>query len=176
MPPTSLPKYTERSAVVSDCGRYRYVLSRSWGGGDTLVWCMLNPSRADGTIDDRTLARCVGYARAWNYGGLVLVNLFALRSTDPAALVSAADPVGPDNDRHLVEQASGRRVVCAWGATVTGSRRPTLRDRPGEVLRLLRPVAAELCCLGLTSGGEPLHPLRLKADLRPVPFAGRDRA
>lgn len=165
-------KYLEAAATLSPCGAYRYTLGRAWGEGETLVWCMLNPSRADATADDRTLTRCVGFARAWGCGSLVLVNLFALRSTDPAALVAAADPVGPDNDRHLAEQAAGRRVVCAWGATAAGSRRPTLRDRAGEVLRLLRPAAAELCCLGLSAGGHPLHPLRLPADRTPRPYPG----
>lgn len=161
----------EKAAVLSDCGTYRYVLTREWDAGRPAVAvCMLNPSTADATADDPTIRRCVGFARGWGYGRLVVVNLFALRATDPAALRLAADPVGPDNDGHLVEQCSGRVVVCAWGATAGKWPSPRIRERPAVVRRLL--AGADLRHLGLTGGGHPKHPLYLPAGATLQQFTG----
>jgi hypothetical protein len=46
-----------------------------------------------------------------------MLNLFAYRATDPHVLKSVADPVGPDNGRHLLEVCrQAALVVCCWGA------------------------------------------------------------
>lgn len=127
----------------------------------------LNPSTADATHDDPTLRRCVRFARDWGFGGLVLANLFALRSTDPAALRHAADPVGPDNDRHLRRLSrSADLTVAAWGT------HGALFDRDLAVLPLLHNPH----CLALTRCGRPKHPLYLPATLRPVAFRPRHAA
>src|SRR5262249_19438175 len=108
-----------RATVLSPCRAYRYVLWRTWGGvgADYAAVVRLNPSSADEKPGDPTVRRCVGFARRWGYGALCLVNLFALRATDPAALKAHAAPVGPDNDRWLIEAARGAAVVvAAWGA------------------------------------------------------------
>jgi hypothetical protein len=80
---------------------------------------MLNPSTADASQDDPTIRRCIGFARQWGCGRLVVLNLFAFRATDPADLKRAADPVGPENrawfDRTLVDDLVGGPVVCGWG-------------------------------------------------------------
>jgi hypothetical protein len=78
---------------------------------------MLNPSTADATEDDPTIRRCVGFARRERCGVLEVVNLFAFRATNPQALRSAPDPVGPANDR-FIEKAVERAdlIVVAWGA------------------------------------------------------------
>jgi hypothetical protein len=42
-----------------------------------------------------------------------MLNLFAYRATDPRVLRTVADPVGPDNDRHLLEVCRrAALVVC----------------------------------------------------------------
>jgi hypothetical protein len=156
-----------RSAMLSDCGMYRYALTRHWGDfdGSTPNFIMLNPSVADSSIDDPTARRCVNYARSWGYAGLVITNLFALRSTDPRALRTAADPIGPDNDRHLVEQARpAPLVVCGWG------NHGPLRGRAAAVLGLFRREGIALHCLRLSKDGHPCHPLYLPGDLKPIPF------
>ena len=150
----------------SPCRTWRYWLRRSWDAElEPLVVIGLNPSTADENYDDPTVRRCVNYARAWGHGGLVMLNIFAYRSTDPAGLTApGVSPVGAENDQALIEQTMGRRVVCAWG--VHGK----LLDRGAEVLRLINPGAKEVLCLGVTKEGYPKHPLYLRADLKPIPY------
>src|SRR5437870_2889354 len=88
----------ERDAKISDCGRYRYTLTRRVGVGGPLVWVMLNPSTADAEVDDPTIRRVMKFTEASDCGLAIVVNLFALRSPSPKALRGHADPVGPDND------------------------------------------------------------------------------
>lgn len=92
------PNEVERFAVLSDDGRYRYRLDRSWASVPPMVMLWLNPSTADDASDDPTVRRGMGFARAAGCGRLVVVNLFGWRATDPAELRRVADPVGPDND------------------------------------------------------------------------------
>lgn len=149
------------SAVISPCGQYRYQLTRD---GDLAaahgpaVFIMLNPSTADAEHDDPTIRRCRGFAHTWGCNGIRVVNLYALRSTDPAALWQNANPVGPDNDRWLVEAArDAGEVVCAWGAQAR-------LDRVEQVVTLLMVFAGlRLKCLGVTKSGAPRHPLYVPA-------------
>jgi hypothetical protein len=134
-------------ADLSPCGTYRYLLGRRIGGGDRVgLWVMLNPSTADANEDDATIRRCIGFARREGCGLLEVVNLFAYRATDPAALRLADDPVGPAND-HFISKAVERAalVVVAWGAL----RRPLARrlgGRRGDPRQLAcpRPAGAVL--------------------------------
>lgn len=163
------------TAVFSPCMTYRYLLTRDLAEPDllaeaqgvtpaTCLFLMLNPSTADHELPDRTITRCMGFARSWGYNRLEVANLFALRSTDPAALKTHRDPVGPLNDTHIVEAA--RRadlVVCAWG------QHGAFVNRATAVLHLLRP--RQLHHLKLSKDGQPGHPLYLRAELKPQPWA-----
>ncbi|MFB1066460.1 DUF1643 domain-containing protein [Natrinema sp. H-ect4] len=153
-------------AVLSDCGEYRYRLSRTWDvEKPTLAWLMLNPSTADASEDDPTIRRCINFAKGWGYGSLVVVNLFALRTPDPSNLRDHPDPVGPENDEHLrdvCEQAE--KVVAAWGAN--GS----FNDRALEVAEALE---SELFALDTTKDGHPVHPLYQPADAEPEQWTVR---
>ena len=163
------PAQVQRSAVISDCGRYRYELRREWAPGPTAVFVMLNPSSADAEIDDPTIRRLAGangFARHCGCGSLLVVNLYALRSADPAALWDADDPVGPDNDRHLwsaaaTAMATGGPLVGAWGANAKPERIAAVLAIPGM---------DRLQALDVTKAGQPKHPLYLRADLTPQPW------
>lgn len=146
-------------AVLSEDGVYRYRLIRSWGEGDRCVWVMLNPSTADDEVDDPTIRRCMGFARSWGFDGMEVVNLFALRATNPRTLQSHPDPRGSDNDAFVHDAMIDRRLtVVAWGshplAAIEGIRWAEIARRSG----------AELRCLGTTKHGAPRHPLYVKAD------------
>jgi hypothetical protein len=159
------------SSTSSDAGFssdkvYRYWLRRVWDRSKPLaVFVLLNPSTADAFKNDPTAARCEAYARRWGCGGYVIVNLFALRSTDPAGLYTHDDPVGPEADRYLrLFAKDAHYLVCGWG------NRGTFRERAAAVLKLLGDVGAEPLCLQMTGTGQPQHPLYLRADLFPSRF------
>lgn len=152
----------KKSAVISKCGNYRYELRRIWDESKPLaLFVGLNPSTADAEVEDNTSRVCINYAKRWGYGGLLLGNLFAFRSTDQAALFKAADPIGPGNDKALAAlQDQTALVICAWGA----SGRHLARDR--AVLDRLR----DPHCLVRLKSGAPGHPLYKKADLQPIRY------
>lgn len=151
----------KNGALFSPCRTYRYVLQREWGyTGVNAVFIGLNPSTADETKDDPTIRRCIGYAKAWHCDGLIMLNLFAFRATDPNVMRAAADPVGPDNDKWL-KRLCGFTAVAAWGT------HGTYRNRENEVRALL----PNLHCLKLTKDGHPAHPLYLPKTLKPIAWS-----
>lgn len=153
----------ERDAVISADFLYRYRLTRSWGPGKQVVFIMLNPSTATAEVDDPTIRRCVGFAKAWGFESLAVVNLFARRATDPGVLYEVEDPVGPENDQHLLEVCSkADLVVAAWGVHGAFRRRG---DRVRDLLKL-----TTVHHLGLTKDGHPRHPLYLPKTLTPTAF------
>jgi hypothetical protein len=146
-------------------GEHRYSLSRRWGDGWRALFIMLNPSTADAQVNDPTIRRCIGFARSWGAGALDVANLFALRSTDPEALLDHPEPVGEKNDEFIVDLAARAGVtVCAWGS------HKAVRRRAPVVLELLRDAGHRPMCLRVTKDGHPSHPLYLPADLRPIPY------
>lgn len=101
-------------AVLSTCRKYRFALWRIWDESKPYAMIIgLNPSTADEKEDDPTIARCIGFARSWGYGGLCMANLFAFRATEPADIFAASDPIGPGNDEWLIKLADGAGVVVA---------------------------------------------------------------
>jgi hypothetical protein len=151
---------TEKFAVLSDCGKYRYFLARLLSEPDEqhqrkVLFIMLNPSVADHLIDDPTIRRCMSFARREGAFYMGVVNLYALRATDPKILQNHVDPHGPENWRFvlgIIKQYD--LVIAAWGANKAANcvlaRR--IKDSPG------------LKCLGKTKDGSPRHPLYVKAD------------
>ena len=126
---------------------------------------MLNPSTADAEKDDPTIRRCIAFASRERFGGVEILNLFAFRATAPADLKAAADPIGPDNDRHLRALfARHRTIVAAWG-THGG-----YRGRAEAVLGMAAGLGVTLTCLGRTAAGYPRHPLYLAGDSPILPF------
>ncbi|MCL4221863.1 MAG: DUF1643 domain-containing protein [Phycisphaerales bacterium] len=141
---------------------YRYSLFRRWSPGPRIAcFCLLNPSTADARRNDPTVRRCIGYAMDWDFDALEVVNIFAFRSTDPAALAEHPDPVGPGNDRAIVRAVRrAELVVLGWGA------HGRLLDRGRSVIRLISDHCQPYT-LGLTLTGQPRHPLYLAKAARP---------
>lgn len=133
--------------------------------GGKVTFVMLNPSTADAVADDPTIRRCIGFAQAWGFGALEVVNLYAYRATRPAELFAADDPVGPRNNRFVRAAArSAALVVAAWG--VYGRR----HGRDAAVLATLRRIGP-VHCLGMTLGGQPRHPLFVRRTMIAELFA-----
>lgn len=166
------------TALISECGKYRYSLERLCGQEQdrrgvalrTVLWVMLNPSTADATKDDQTIRKCMAFSARWGFTHMLVGNLFAFRTTDPKNLIHAQhagiDIVGPRANEVLTAMAErAELVVCAWGAH---AERWPMRSKwvRHEIARV---VAAPIMALKTTGGGHPYHPLYipLETELRP---------
>jgi len=162
----------EAGCVLSDCEQYRYRLWRQWDRDrPSLGFIMLNPSTADHQVNDPTITRCLQRALAGRkFGGLEVVNLFPLRSTDPDGLLAHSAPLGDRADRNdgAIMDALDRcsMVICAWGAHKAAP------ARAADVLAIIRMCGrgALLYSLGLNKDGSPKHPLYIAASTRPQRF------
>lgn len=147
-------------AVFDESGAYRYRLWRRWNPGlPTLCFIMLNPSTADCTENDPTIARCLHMAARAGYGAIEVVNLYAFKSTKPRDLWQSADPVGVQNDAQIkLALAHSTACVLAWGNLPPGR-----LERARQVLKIAS--GKKLFCLGLTKQYQPRHPLYLSSEL-----------
>lgn len=147
----------ESAAVISPCQLYRYQLTRRWGPGLSVCFIGLNPSTADASADDPTIRRCIGFARTWGFDAIEMLNLFALRATDPRVMKAHEQPVGPDNDGWL-QSAQERNdvLVACWGVHGVHQERD----------QAVRAFDLELMHLGLSKDGHPRHPLYLPRTAR----------
>ena len=149
------------SADISTDGLYRYELTRVWGVDDRrLIIIGLNPSTADGKVDDPTIRRCASFAQREGCTGLVMLNLFAYRATRPTDLIErAVDPIGPRNREVLAKHADALAgpAVAAWGSN------PILRHWKDWV-RWVQGRFPLLYCFGQTVTKHPRHPLYLRRD------------
>lgn len=191
------PRVLRRWAQFSPCRRYRYQLGRHWGqnGAPLVLWIMLNPSTADDVIDDATILDITTRTWRWSLpvaerdypgrpprppitywpdvGGLAVVNLYGLRSTDPQALRFEKDPIGPDNDEHLQERlAQAAHVVCAWG----NGPRSLLFDamhgfRVFTVFKMITAAGHAPYALDVCKSGMPRHPLYWPAAGQLFPYS-----
>lgn len=155
--------FVKRTAHFSPCRRWRYWLRIVWDElKPLLVVCGLNPSTADEYQDDPTLRRVQGFARDMGRGGVLMLNAFAWRDTDPKGLLSSDDPVGPENTIANFRQWIGDQTpVAAWGGNIA---RKQLRYRAAQLL------AIKWDCFRMTSRKDPEHPLYLPASCRPIPW------
>lgn len=150
-----------RITEFSRCGGYRFTLWREWDMHNTsyVMFIGLNPSTADATKDDPTIRKCIGFAKRWGFGALVMTNLFALRATDPAVMKRHHRP-STGEELPIIESLfrEAGLVVAAWG--VDGAHQGQDK-RLQEWLRLreVRNVGTKFKALGYTKGGHPRHPL-----------------
>lgn len=170
-----LPAET-RTAIFSRDRTYRYTLRIIWNEADGLIQFIgLNPSTADEIQDDNTVRRCKRFAQRWGYGGMIMTNIFAFRSTDPGRMKSHPNPTGETgrftsgrrvftnrNDFHLFEtRKEVAKAVAAWG------NHGLHLDRSSAVLKLLR----DLHCFRVTKLGQPEHPLYMPYSIAPVDYS-----
>jgi len=158
-----------KSASFSPDRKYRYVLHRRWESlfpTKRVTFIGLNPSKADENIDDNTISVCIGFAKAWGYNEIAMVNLFAFRSTKPEGMMKEPDPIGQDNDIILQSVCmTSDLVIAAWGTNGEHM------DRDEQVLDLLN---LDIYCLAETKNGHPHHPLYLSKDTKPFLWSQRE--
>lgn len=147
------------TARFSECGTYRYELTRELGGVLTLVSIGLNPSVATADDPDRTINKDIGFARRWQMGRVLKLNAYAYVAQDPGDMKRAAaagiDVIGPDNNRTIVEavrfvKAHGGIVVVSWGQNIDP-------NRQHDMAALLSDI--EVWCFGTNLDGSPVHEL-----------------
>ncbi len=158
------------SAVISECGKYRYLLRRqlSDAGGEirNCLFIMLNPSTADASHDDPTIRRCIHFAKREGCTNLSVVNLFGFRAAKPKDLKLAVDPHGPNNAIFVSSEINftlntGGLVIAAWGAN------EMLRH---SLVRFNLKDCHTMKCLGKTKKGNPRHPLYVLNSEPLIPF------
>lgn len=157
-----------RTAIFSQCERYRYLLKIEWDSAGSLLQVIgLNPSTADEMKDDPTLKRCKDFARRWGHGGLLMTNLFAFRATEPKVMKAYPMPVGESdfNNGMLFDSATdAKQILCAWGKD------GEFLSRGAQVREALDKLGHELHCFKLCQNGEPYHPLYMAAATPTVNF------
>lgn len=159
---------TEMGAELSASRNYRYRLWRRWSDSPTWAYVMLNPSTADEYTDDHTLRRCQNIARANGAGGIEVVNLFALRATDPREVKARLDiAVGYRNTAEIATAAEGCSILVAAFGTF-----PWARAHAELVIKRMQELGHRWHVLGLTAAGWPRHPSRLPGSPAPVAWDG----
>ena len=94
-----------------------------------------------------------------------MTNLYGLISTDPAQLYIVDDPVGPENDRYILQAAQEtQQVIAAWGV-IAGH-----QNRGSAVLKMIS--GFDLFCLKKTKEGYPIHPLYVAAGTKLARYTG----
>lgn len=152
-------------ATFSPCDQYRYLLGRCWEKGLPILGVdMMNPSSASHEKPDKTIDKCMLLAKQEGFGGLLVRNISAYRSTDPKALLTCMDPIGPRN-REILEMNLTMTRVMAWGRI------------PGPIAKRLQRTLwrAERRCTHVFQWTDkpPLvgrHPLYLKNATRLIPI------
>lgn len=163
-------------ANFSECGRYRWSLSRTIAlTGFPVAIIGYNPSMAGATRDDPTIRREIAFARAWGAAVLIKVNAFAGISPYPDDLAAMDDPVGPRADEAIRAAADfclahGGILVATWGVPKGRAATKRLAERRFAAIRAL---GLPLHYLRLTAGGYPEHTLYLPGNLTPVLWGDR---
>ena len=160
----------KKSAIISDCNKYRFELHRAWDKDmKKVLFIMLNPSTACGVTNDLTTIRCMNFAKKWGYGGIMIGNIYPFRAKRPRHLrkwlndfiYSDGHGATMTNRVHVEEMAQkADLIVCAWGCNYKDGT-PDWVEELGDLFYL------ELCKDNIT----PKHPLgNLSKDAVPTSY------
>lgn len=156
------PEEIVRTALISECGRLRWSLGRSWSDAPKSLVIMVNPSTADHQVDDPTIKRLIGWHQRWDMGGFTVMNLIPFRSSTPAEAFAfyrdkmvpadGMSEIHPDQVLMQILDAADDAVMVlvAWGRL------------PPYLAPLARQLTYDLTkpkCLGWTKDGSPIHPM-----------------
>lgn len=151
-----------REALISECEKYRYTLSRIWKEEGLLyAYFGINPSTADANIDDATVKKWIGFTERNGGRGFIVANVFAYRAADVKDLAKCDNPEGgAENSWHIktvIDKAD--ILVPCWGnsAKVPGPMRHNMSALLLELIESGKPVKI----FGQTKSGDPKHPLML---------------
>ena len=168
------------AADISECGKYRYSLTRVWRNFEKprmVAFGALNPSTADALINDQTIRKEIAFGKLWGMDGLLKWNCYAWRETSPAKMFEASrrgfDIIGPrnmaENIVDLVKKHNCEFVVVGWGTNANRNLASRIASRGQEITERLRAAGIPMVCLAINKDGSPQHPLYipLNASLQP---------
>ena len=142
------------TAIFSLDHKYRYVLTRKWSDNGICLFIMLNPSTADAYKLDPTVKRAFKIAKRFRLGELVVLNIFAIKGSDPSVIKEHTDPVGKYNDYYLNYYCKkSKMIIVAWG------NHGSYNNRSNDVKNILLRNKKEVYCIDINISGEPKHPL-----------------
>lgn len=162
------------SAVLSDCGLYRYRLDREvcepYEGSKVFAFFGVNPSTADATLDDATVRKWWGFTLRNGGHRFIIGNVFSYRATDVRHLAGPIEPKGPDHHAHLhgIIREADVLVPC-WGNS--GKVPPRLRQSIDDLLLSLTLSGKPVMHFGFTKSGDPKHPLMLGYSTPLIPWS-----
>lgn len=147
-----------KSSDFSACGKYRYLLTRVWDESKPVAMCIgLNPSTAgrigkDGEEEnDATINRLESCLKALGFGGLKMVNLYAIITSKPSKISECPDPM-KGNELWLETTAySVQEIIFCWGQF------PQAAWRAKQVQKAF----PDAKCFGKNKDGTPWHPLAM---------------
>jgi len=159
-----LPADVRGDALFSPCERYRHLLRR-WRG-DTfperyVLWIGMNPSTADASANDPTVAREWHFTVREGFSAMAKVNIGDYRATEPKMLLAeGVVAVSPENLPTIREQAAGAALVIVCHGRLNRA----LRDAGAATLAALRQDGVRMRCFGVNADGSTKHPLYLPND------------
>jgi len=147
----SKPKYLDKNAIPEGNSEYRYLLSRYWNHSrPTVCYIGLNPSTATETDSDPTMTKLATAANMMGFGGMILVNLFPVRSSNPSDIDRHNAPLGEDADEYIKRATKeADAVFAAWGG-----KGEQYTDRITEVNNI---IDQDIFVLDFNQDGSPLH-------------------
>lgn len=140
---------TTAGAIFSPDRTKRIVLWRRWGKGDRFALCIgLNPSTANETSNDKTIAFLVKLLQSRGYDGFKMCNLFTDITPRPSELPAEKSK---QDLQTLVDHSKGMTdVIFCWGTFKEA------KERAKEIIDAnLFPNAK---CLGINLDSTPKHP------------------
>lgn len=154
-------------AIFSDCRKYRYALWRIWDLNKPCVMIIgLNPSTANENKNDNTISKVIKIAKGNGYGGVYMMNLFSIVSSDPKVLQSdGLDLIGDNNDWLTTISGVCKDIVFAWGNFKEAE------QRSKEVIAMFE----NPLCIKKNKNGSPKHPLYCKDESILIPFADKSK-
>lgn len=144
-------KREQAGALFSEDRKHRYFLYRHWDKTAKIAMVIgLNPSTANESKNDPTIERLVQTLAKKGYGGLMMVNLFTIISSDPEILL---DPVHRENENAdlglILGYAFGvQEIIFAWG---------NFKEAESRAKRLIE-TFVDAKCFGVNKNGSPWHP------------------
>lgn len=154
-----LPGVKGDAVFAGDREEYRPLLRR-WVGDefpdDFVLFIGMNPSVADASFNDPTIAREWSFCLEWGQRAMVKVNVSDYRMTDPKGFSKLTGPLqSAGNLETILDHAQrAKRVVMAHGKLPK-----RLLQMGADMTTLLREYDIHLGCFAKNADGSPKHSL-----------------